>query len=133
MASKLASDPGIDPRIEAVLGKEPTKLYLNAAGATIGEGSKQSAADDASVERGVAAHEPGHHAAARPRALARRGAARHHDRRWRMEDSLGSLRPGKIANFTILERDPATVELDELRAIPVYATVFEGRLFRVEH
>ena len=32
-------------------GKELTKLYLNAAGATIGEGSKQSAAADPSEKR----------------------------------------------------------------------------------
>jgi predicted amidohydrolase YtcJ len=51
---------------------------------------------------------------------------------WRMEDSLGSIKVGKIANFTILEENPFEVELDRLKDIPVYATVFEGRLFPVK-
>ncbi len=52
---------------------------------------------------------------------------------WQMEDSLGSIKTGKIANFTILEENPYKVALDELKNIPVYATVFEGKLFPVEH
>jgi predicted amidohydrolase YtcJ len=51
---------------------------------------------------------------------------------WRMEDSLGSIRPGKIANFTILERNPYEVDVSELKDIAVAATVFEGRIFPVE-
>jgi len=50
---------------------------------------------------------------------------------WRMEDSLGSLKEGKVANFTILEEDPYQVKLDQLKDIQVYATVFEGELFPV--
>lgn len=50
---------------------------------------------------------------------------------WRMEDSLGSIKPGKIANFTILQKNPYDVTLDKLKDIPVYATVFEGELFPV--
>lgn len=53
---------------------------------------------------------------------------------WRMEDSLGSIKPNKIANFTILEENPYEVDLDRLKDIEVYGTVFEGRLFPVpEH
>lgn len=51
---------------------------------------------------------------------------------WRMEDSLGSIKWNKIANFTILEENPYDVELDKLKDIEVYATVFEGRLFPVD-
>jgi len=50
---------------------------------------------------------------------------------WRMDHELGSIKAGKIANFTILERDPYAVPADELKDIPVYGTVFEGRLFPV--
>lgn len=51
---------------------------------------------------------------------------------WRMEDELGSIRPGKKANFTLLDRNPYEVELEQLAEIEVQATVFEGRLFPLE-
>ena len=50
---------------------------------------------------------------------------------WRMEDTLGSIREGKVANFTILELNPYAVALDQLKDIPVTATVFEGRMFPI--
>ena len=48
---------------------------------------------------------------------------------WRREDTLGSIAPGKIANFTILEQDPYVVPPEKLKDIPIWGTVFEGRLF----
>ena len=48
---------------------------------------------------------------------------------WGLEDELGSIERGKIANFTILEENPYEVEPDRLKDIHVHATVFEGRLF----
>ncbi|PSW41725.1 hypothetical protein CTM70_06205 [Photobacterium phosphoreum] len=39
---------------------------------------------------------------------------------------------GKIANFTILEQDPYKVELKKLKDIPIYGTVFEGKLFPID-
>ena len=48
-----------------------------------------------------------------------------------MEDELGSIKAGKIANFTILDQNPCVLELDQLKEISVYATVFEGELFPV--
>jgi len=51
---------------------------------------------------------------------------------WQMEKILGSIKVGKIANFTILEENPYKVELDALKNIQVYGTVFEGKLFPVE-
>lgn len=51
---------------------------------------------------------------------------------WRKENDLGSIAPGKIANFTILGQDPFVVEATKLKDIPVRATVFEGRVFPVE-
>lgn len=50
---------------------------------------------------------------------------------WRREDDLGSIAPGKIANFTILEEDPYGVAPEKLKDIPIWGTVFEGRLFPV--
>ena len=50
---------------------------------------------------------------------------------WQMEESLGSIKVGKIANFTILQQNPYSIELELLKDIPVYGTVFEGTLFPV--
>jgi len=45
----------------------------------------------------------------------------------RMEDRIGSIRAGKSADFTVLERDPYEVGAAGLAEIPVWGTVFEGR------
>ncbi len=50
---------------------------------------------------------------------------------WQKENELGSIAPGKIANFTILEQDPYEVEHLKLKDIPIWGTVFEGRLFPI--
>ena len=51
---------------------------------------------------------------------------------YRMENDLGSIRPGKIANFTIIGKNPYKVGAEGLKNIPVRATVFEGKLFPVD-
>ncbi|MEC6881709.1 amidohydrolase [Photobacterium piscicola] len=51
---------------------------------------------------------------------------------WGQEQNLGSIKTGKIANFTILEQDPYKVELKKLKDIPIYGTVFEGKLFPID-
>jgi predicted amidohydrolase YtcJ len=50
---------------------------------------------------------------------------------WRQEDRIGSIAPGKIANFTVLSEDPYAVEPMKLRDIPVWGTVFEGAVYPV--
>lgn len=50
---------------------------------------------------------------------------------WRKEDQIGSIAPGKIANFTVLEQNPYEVEPMKLKDVPVWGTVFEGRVFPV--
>ncbi|WP_245434226.1 amidohydrolase family protein [Pseudolabrys taiwanensis] len=50
---------------------------------------------------------------------------------WRKEDQIGSIAPGKIANFTVLEEDPYIVAPEKLKDIPVTATVFEGKVYPV--
>ncbi|MFN8031696.1 MAG: amidohydrolase [Mycobacterium sp.] len=50
---------------------------------------------------------------------------------WRMEDELGSITPGKLANFTVLTEDPYAVEPERLDGIAVLGTVYEGRWFPV--
>ncbi|WP_367990132.1 amidohydrolase [Vibrio sp. NTOU-M3] len=51
---------------------------------------------------------------------------------WGMEDTLGSIEKGKVANFTILEQDPYKVDVKTLKDIPVYGTVFESKLFPID-
>lgn len=50
---------------------------------------------------------------------------------WRKEDHIGSIAPGKIANFTVLGENPYDVPPSSLKDIPIVATVFEGRVFPV--
>jgi predicted amidohydrolase YtcJ len=48
------------------------------------------------------------------------------------DDKKGSITPGKLADFTVLDRDPlAVMSPDELRNIKVLATVMGGRAFPV--
>lgn len=46
----------------------------------------------------------------------------------RLEDEVGSIEPGKLANFTVLESDPFEVPPEQLRSIGVWGTVLEGRV-----
>lgn len=46
-----------------------------------------------------------------------------------LADEVGSLRSGKLADFTVLAEDPLTVSPLDLRDIKIVATVFEGRVF----
>ena len=48
---------------------------------------------------------------------------------WQKENELGSIAAGKIANFTVLEQDPYKVKPIQLKNIPIWGTVFEGRVF----
>ena len=50
---------------------------------------------------------------------------------WRQEDRIGSIAPGKIANFTVLEDDPYAVDPIKLKDVPVWGTVFEGAVYPV--
>jgi predicted amidohydrolase YtcJ len=50
---------------------------------------------------------------------------------WRQEVEIGSIAPGKIANFTVLEEDPYVVDPIKLKDIPIWGTVFEGALYPV--
>ncbi len=47
------------------------------------------------------------------------------------ENNLGSIRAGKIADFTVLDTDPLAVPADALRDIKVVATVFGGQPYPV--
>ena len=50
---------------------------------------------------------------------------------WRMEQEMGSIAPGKVANFTVLEEDPLAVDPMKLKDIAIWGTVFEGTVYPV--
>lgn len=45
----------------------------------------------------------------------------------RKENQIGSVAPGKKADFTVLDQDPLAVSLEQLKDVPVWGTVFEGK------
>jgi predicted amidohydrolase YtcJ len=49
-----------------------------------------------------------------------------------LEDEIGSIRPGKRADFTVLEQDPYAVEPLALKDISIWGTVLEGRPYPLE-
>ncbi len=48
------------------------------------------------------------------------------------ENSIGSVRAGKRADFTVLDQDPYEVDPLHLKDIPLHATVFEGAVFPLD-
>jgi predicted amidohydrolase YtcJ len=46
----------------------------------------------------------------------------------RLENEMGSLSPGKLANFAVLGDNPLTVDAGRIKDIPVWGTVHEGRV-----
>jgi predicted amidohydrolase YtcJ len=44
-----------------------------------------------------------------------------------VEDRMGSITPGKLANFTILGENPVTCDAGRIKDIRVWGTVMEGR------
>ena len=49
-----------------------------------------------------------------------------------MEKDVGSIVPGKLANFTILAENPLTVDPVKIKDIAVWGTVHEGRILPVK-
>jgi predicted amidohydrolase YtcJ len=50
----------------------------------------------------------------------------------RMEDRIGSIAAGKLADFTVLEEDPYAAPIEHLKDIEIWGTVFEGRPYPIE-
>jgi predicted amidohydrolase YtcJ len=46
-----------------------------------------------------------------------------------MEDRLGAVRPGYLADLTLLGANPLTAEVGEIAEIPVLGTVVDGQVF----
>jgi predicted amidohydrolase YtcJ len=51
-------------------------------------------------------------------------------RQLRIDDRVGSLEVGKLANFLVLDDDLFTVDLDKISEIEPAAVVFEGEILR---
>ena len=49
----------------------------------------------------------------------------------KLEDEIGSIEPGKRANFTILDDSPLAVDPMKIRDVNVWGTMMEGRVFPV--
>jgi Amidohydrolase family len=49
-----------------------------------------------------------------------------------MEKEVGSIVPGKLANFTILADNPVTTDPMKIKDIAVWGTVHEGRVLPVK-
>jgi hypothetical protein len=49
-----------------------------------------------------------------------------------MDNDVGSIVPGKLANFTILADNPLTVDPMKIKDIRVWGTVHEGRVLPVK-
>ena len=47
-----------------------------------------------------------------------------------VEDKLGSLEPGKFADFVVLGEDPYAVDPIKIKDIPVWGTALSGKLFK---
>ncbi len=46
-----------------------------------------------------------------------------------MEDKVGSIAPGKYADFAVLEQDPYAVAKEDIRDIKIWGTVLGGKVF----
>jgi predicted amidohydrolase YtcJ len=50
----------------------------------------------------------------------------------RMEDEVGSISAGKLANFTVLFEDPLAVSAETIGDIDVWGTVHQGRVLPIK-
>ena len=46
-----------------------------------------------------------------------------------LEDKIGSIEAGKLADFTILEQDPLSVPPEKLKDIAITGTIVGGKIF----
>ena len=49
-----------------------------------------------------------------------------------LEKIIGSIEVGKSADFTILQQDPFSIPVEQLKDIKIWGTIFEGEIFKNE-
>jgi predicted amidohydrolase YtcJ len=49
-----------------------------------------------------------------------------------LEEEVGSITPGKLANFTVLAENPLKVSPETIGDIKIWGTVHEGRVFPLQ-
>lgn len=49
-----------------------------------------------------------------------------------MEDEVGSLEPGKFADFAVLEKDPYAVDPTRIKDISIWGTALSGKLYKAD-
>lgn len=47
----------------------------------------------------------------------------------RMDHEIGSIEPGKKADFVVLDENPYSVAIDDVKDIKIWGTVFEGKVY----
>tara|TARA_B100000745_G_scaffold157317_1_gene102997 strand:+ start:290 stop:658 length:369 start_codon:yes stop_codon:yes gene_type:complete len=47
----------------------------------------------------------------------------------RMDHEIGSIAPGKKADFVVLDKNPYSVAIDDVKDIHIWGTVFEGTVY----
>ena len=47
----------------------------------------------------------------------------------RMDHEIRSIEPGKKADFVVLDENPYSVEIDDVKDIKIWGTVFEGKVY----
>jgi hypothetical protein len=47
------------------------------------------------------------------------------------DDIMGTIEEGKLANFTILEKDPLEVNEIDIKDIKLYASVYKGKMNKI--
>ena len=50
-----------------------------------------------------------------------------------VEDRIGSLEPGKFADFAMLEEDPFNVDPMDIKDVPIWGTALSGKIFRTSN
>ena len=48
-----------------------------------------------------------------------------------LDHEIGSIRSGKKADFTVLSEDPLSINPIKIKDINIEATVFEGKVFKI--
>ncbi|MBY5992429.1 amidohydrolase family protein [Ferrimonas balearica] len=120
--------PAIATTYQALLRQHPIPLYTHLSGDTVNRAAEPDLARPKAYWLGLVPDGPADEMEIEQvlRDLTLDAA-----RAWGRESELGSIKAGKVANFTLLNLNPLTLSAEQLPELRVQGTVFEGRLYRV--